>query len=78
MTSPIPQTKGDAVRHALQATGWVLQAIDAPKDLRYWPRRDRDAWIEVVGRPRIEAIMSALREGQREGADETEEAIDDA
>ena len=57
----IPTTGRERVQQALQVTGWVLQAIDAPKDLRYWPRRDREAWIEVVGRPRIQAIMQTLQ-----------------
>ena len=57
----IPTTGRERVQQALQVTGWVLQAIDAPKDLRYWPRRDREAWIEVVGRPRIQAIMETLQ-----------------
>ena len=57
----IPTTGRERVQQALQVTGWMLQAIDAPKDLRYWPRRDREAWIEVVGRPRIQAIMETLQ-----------------
>lgn len=60
-----PETR-QRVQHALHVTGWMLTAIDAPKDLRYWPRKDREAWIEVVGRPRIQAIMHTMQNRQEE------------
>jgi len=55
-------SKREAVKQALQVTGWMLQAIEAPKDLQYWPRRDREAWMDVVGRPRLREVMSRLQD----------------
>jgi hypothetical protein len=57
----IPTTGREKVRQALHVTGWMLKAIEAPKDLPYWPRRDRDAWFDVVGRPKLRAVMAGLQ-----------------
>ena len=57
----VPTTGRERVRQALQVTEWMLQVIEAPKTLQRWPRKDREAWMAVVGRPRIRAVRRALQ-----------------
>lgn len=54
-------SKREVVQQALHVTGWMLQAIEAPRDLQYWPRRDREAWFDVIGRPRLREVMAGLQ-----------------
>ena len=58
-TPAIPQTARERGENALRFAHYLLQQIDAPASLAFWPRRDQDAWMEVVGRPRIDAWVRA-------------------
>ena len=74
----VPTTGRERVQQALQVTEWMLRIIDAPKDLRYWPRKDQKAWLEVVGRPRIKVVMDTLRQRQEETDAPHEAGLDEA
>jgi hypothetical protein len=55
-----PTTRRERVQEALHVTGWMLQAIGAPKGIEYWPRRDREAWFDVIGRPKLRQVLHSM------------------